>query len=81
MRLVRLEDWSEAILSRSRERLASERTYSHLLSELEEVTKGDEDRVVGDGVQRVLLLWTLVSEVIISLLFLGSLDTSREDRV
>lgn len=42
------------------------------------MTKGDKDSVVGEKVQRLLLLWTLVSEVIISLLFLGSLDTRRE---
>lgn len=60
--------------------MASERTYSHLSSKLVEVRKRDEDRVVKDRVQRVLLSWTLLSSIIISLLFPGWLDTSRENR-
>lgn len=58
----------------------SERTYSHLLSKLEEVTKRDENRVVKDRAQRAFLSWTLPSLIIISLLFLGWLDTRRENR-
>lgn len=52
---------------RESERLASEGTRSHLLGELEGVTKREWDRAVEDRVQRILLLWTLVSLVIISL--------------
>lgn len=44
------------------------------------MTKRDEDRFLKDKVQRALLSWTLFSLLIISFLFLGWLDTRRENR-